>query len=133
MTKLKFIQTKQKKRKQEEKAEQNRAITMTTQCNNNNNDQQILTNLNIQQSSQSIDYVNTKQQFQLHTLLTEQRHEKTFNLSQTIKHDTSEGLRQLLSVDEDISSMFENLVNDKARLKLLICMQEAVEKAIKSQ
>jgi hypothetical protein len=35
-------------------------------------------------SAESNDYVHTKSQFQLHNLVTEQRHPKTWNLSQTI-------------------------------------------------
>lgn len=36
--------------------------------------------LGVEPSAESIDYVRTKTQFQLHTLLTEQRHQKTWYL-----------------------------------------------------
>jgi len=58
--------------------------------------------LNLTPSPQSIDYVMDKTQFQLHTLLTEQRHPKTWNLSERIQKSCTNGLRMLLSVDEDI-------------------------------
>ena len=35
--------------------------------------------------------------------MTEQRHLKTWNLSQVLATNTAEGLRQILSVDQDIS------------------------------
>ncbi len=38
-----------------------------------------------------------------HTLLTEQRHPKTWNLSSASQSDTAAGLRMLFSVDEDIA------------------------------
>ena len=44
-------------------------------------------------SPESIDYVVNKSQFQLHTLLTEQRHPKTWTLSEKIRTDTAAGLK----------------------------------------
>ena len=44
--------------------------------------------LGIEPSAESIDYVRTKTQFQLHTLLTEQRHPKTWPLGERIREDT---------------------------------------------
>ncbi|CDW79218.1 UNKNOWN [Stylonychia lemnae] len=78
----------------------------------------ILDILQIQQSSESVDYVNNQTQFQLHGLLTEQRHEQTQNLSQTLKKDTKEGLNQLFSVDEDISQRFSRLGQNDDLAKL---------------
>ncbi len=43
--------------------------------------------LGIIPSPESIDYIQNKTQFQLHTLLTEQRHPKTWNLSEQIQKD----------------------------------------------
>ena len=57
----------------------------------------VLSLLNIKSSSQSIDFVNNKKQFQLHGLLTEQRHPQTWNLSSSIKENVEEGLKHILS------------------------------------
>ena len=62
----------------------------------------VLNYLNLKPSLQSIDYVENKKQFHLYSLLTEQRHPKTWSLSSSIGKNTQEGLRMLLSVDEDI-------------------------------
>jgi len=65
--------------------------------------------LGIEVSPESLDYVQNKTQFQLHTLLTEQRHPKTWNLSEKIKTDLPGGLHMLFSVDEDIAARLEAL------------------------
>jgi len=77
----------------------------------------ILSKLKIEPSAQSIDYVNQKKQFHLHTLLTEQRHPKTWNLSSTIQNDTQEGLKQIFTVDEDIVLKFDRMTNDMPLLE----------------
>jgi len=76
--------------------------------------------LGIMASPESVDYVVNKTQFQLHALLTEQRHPKTWSLSEKIKTDTEAGLRQLFSVDEDIAARLEKLASDKALLEQLV-------------
>jgi len=78
--------------------------------------------LGITPSPESLDYVQNKTQFQLHTLLTEQRHRKTWNLSERIQKDIKSGLRMLLSVDEDIVE----------RLRTLAAKKEILEPAIRS-
>jgi N-acetylmuramic acid 6-phosphate (MurNAc-6-P) etherase len=83
--------------------------------------------LGITPSAESIDYVQNKTQFQLHTLLTEQRHPKTWNLSERVQQDAADGLRMLLSVDEDISARLKTLAADGAALETLVT---AVEQAI---
>jgi N-acetylmuramic acid 6-phosphate etherase len=65
--------------------------------------------LGITASAESMDYVVNKGPFQLHTLLTEQRHPKTFSLSEKIQKDTEAGLRMLFSVDEDIAAKLDEL------------------------
>ncbi|MCX6559750.1 MAG: hypothetical protein NTZ26_04480 [Candidatus Aminicenantes bacterium] len=65
--------------------------------------------LGLAASPESIDYVVNKTQFQLHTLLTEQRHPKTWTLSEKIRTDTAAGLRMLLSVDADVTARLEAL------------------------
>jgi N-acetylmuramic acid 6-phosphate etherase len=87
----------------------------------------ILELLNITQSEQSHDYVVNKKQFQLHELLTEQRHPATLNLSHTIKEDTLSGIKSLLLVDLDISEKFLEISKDTA---LLEQAAHAVENAI---
>jgi len=87
----------------------------------------VLSLLNIKSSPQSIDYVKNKKQFQLHPLLTEQRHPKTWNLSFTIRDEVEEGLKQIFSVDEDISKRFHQIAKDTSLLKQAA---HAVAKAI---
>ncbi|MGD0783077.1 MAG: hypothetical protein ABSA30_09500, partial [Candidatus Aminicenantales bacterium] len=65
--------------------------------------------LGIGASAESMDYVVHKSQFQLHTLPTEQRHPKTWSLSEKVQKDTEAGLRQLFSVDEDVAAKLGEL------------------------
>ncbi len=90
----------------------------------------ILSLLKITPSPQSEDYVHNKKPFQLHTLLTEQRHHKTWNLSFVLKNDEEKGLRQILSVDEDIVEQFHRMAED---LTLLDQAAHAVGEAIKEK
>jgi N-acetylmuramic acid 6-phosphate (MurNAc-6-P) etherase len=83
--------------------------------------------LGLTASSESIDYIQNKTQFQLHTLLTEQRHPKTWNLSERIQKDVADGLRMLFSVDEDITKRLETLASDKQILEPLVStLKEAI-------
>jgi len=75
--------------------------------------------LGIEASPESIDYITNKTQFQLQTLLTEQRHPKTWNLSEIIQKDIASGLRLLFSVDEDVASRLEELAREKQNLEAL--------------
>ena len=70
-------------------------------------------------SPESLDYLQNKTQFQLHTLLTEQRHPKTWNLSEKIKTDTAAGLQMLFSVDEDIVVKLEQLASSPTLIEQL--------------
>jgi len=83
--------------------------------------------LGISPSPESIDYVQNKTQFQLHTLLTEQRHQKTWILSEIIKKDNQAGLEMLFSVDEDIVKRLETLAKEKKSLEQLV---GAIEKTL---
>ena len=78
--------------------------------------------LGIEPSAESVDYVRTKTQFQLHTLLTEQRHQKTWPLGERVRKDTLGGLRMLSSVDDDI----------RARMDELAAAPEALEQAARA-
>ena len=83
--------------------------------------------LDLEASPESIDYVKDKAQFQLHTLLTEQRHPKTWNLSERLHQDVTEGLKMLFSVDADIAARIEQLVSESEALEPLAA---ALERAI---
>jgi N-acetylmuramic acid 6-phosphate etherase len=86
--------------------------------------------LGLSAAPESIDYVQNKTQFQLHTLLTEQRHPKTWNLSERILKDVADGLRMLFSVDEDIVKRLDTLASDKQALEPLV---SAVREAVLAQ
>jgi N-acetylmuramic acid 6-phosphate etherase len=89
----------------------------------------ILSLLKIMPSPQSVDYVHDKKPFQLHTLLTEQRHPKTWNLSFVLKDDVEKGLRQILSVDEDIVEKFQKTAENPAMLwQAAHAVSEAIKK-----
>jgi len=86
--------------------------------------------LGISASPESIDYVQHKTQFQVHTLLTEQRHPKTWNLSERSQKDPADGLRMLFSVDDDISRRLDSLISDKQTFEPLV---SALRDALLSQ
>ena len=92
-----------------------------------NADKDVLKLLKIEPSKQSKDYVNNQTQFQLHSLVTEQRHPKTWDLSSVIKQNTEKGLEQILSVDQDISQKIHHLSSEPI---LLVQASQAVENAI---
>ncbi|MFH1573255.1 MAG: hypothetical protein ABIG68_04690, partial [Acidobacteriota bacterium] len=89
---------------------------------------EILRLLRLEPSVQSRDYVQNKGQFHLFTLLTEQRHPGTWNLSFAMQSDTRAGLRMLLSVDQDISLALSALSRDVSALEqAAAAVVEAVE------
>lgn len=81
-------------------------------------------------SSESIDFVQEKTQYQLHTLVTEQRHPKTMNLDERISQDMEAGLQLLLTVDEDICVRLLSLDRSNRVLERAV---QAIEKAILSE
>jgi N-acetylmuramic acid 6-phosphate etherase len=83
--------------------------------------------LGVEPSAESVDYVQSKTQFQLHTLLTEQRHQKTWYLGERIQKDTLTGLRMLASVDDDILAKMGELARAPEALEQAA---RAVETAI---
>ncbi|MGB9907804.1 MAG: hypothetical protein ACPLRR_10520 [Candidatus Saccharicenans sp.] len=83
--------------------------------------------LGLEVSPESLDYVQNKTQFQLHTLLTEQRHPKTWTLSERIKTDVPAALHMLFSVDEDIVGRLEELA---ARPADLLQLSSEIKKTI---
>jgi N-acetylmuramic acid 6-phosphate etherase len=90
----------------------------------------VLTLLKITPSEVSKDYVNNKKQFQLHTLLTEQRHKKTWNLSFVIKENIEEGLKMIFSVDEDIVEKYKQIVENEKYMAILNQASDAIANAI---
>lgn len=76
--------------------------------------------LGIVPSAESVDYIQDKTQFQLHTLLTEQRHPKTWNLSERIQKDYESGLHMLFSVDQDIVGRLTELAQEKELFEMAI-------------
>ncbi len=82
-------------------------------------------------SAQSQDYLNNKQQFQLHTLLTEQRHPETMDLSRRISGDTAAGLRELFAVDRDVVKTMDAVASDPARLHQLEAASKAMQDALR--
>jgi N-acetylmuramic acid 6-phosphate etherase len=85
----------------------------------------VLDLLGLEPSAESIDYVRNKTQFQLHTLLTEQRHPKTWDLGRTVGTDTLAGLRMLSDVDDDIRMKLGALAADTAALDAAASAVEA--------
>lgn len=87
--------------------------------------------LGIVPSEESRDYVHTKQQFQLHTLLTEQRHPETMDLSRRIGADTVAGLQALFAVDRDVARTMDAVADDPARLQLLQEASQSIQRALR--
>lgn len=90
----------------------------------------VLDILKLTPSPQSIDYVNNKKQFHLFTLLTEQRHRKTWNLSSVIQENTLNGLRMLLDVDNDIVKKIEEIAENSELLEQAI---SGVERSLRER
>jgi N-acetylmuramic acid 6-phosphate etherase len=80
-------------------------------------------------SSESIDYMQNKTQYQVHTLLTEQRHPKTWNLCDRIDQDGEAGLQMLFAVDEDIDTRLRSFGGGRGMLEQLA---QSIEEAILS-
>ena len=95
-------------------------------------DGDLLRLLAITPSAQSQDYLRTKQQFQLHTLLTEQRHSETMDLSRRMAGDTVAGLRELFAVDRDVTKTMDAVAADPARLRQLEDASKAIQDAIRN-
>lgn len=88
--------------------------------------QDVLALLGVTPSAESVDYVRNKTQFQLHTLVTEQRHPRTWDLSTRIAGDTAEGLRMLLSVDDDITARLDALAGERTPTMLSQAFEQAL-------
>lgn len=75
--------------------------------------------LGIANAAASRDYLERRREFQLHGLLTEQRHPRTRRLSREVAGDVEAGLASLLDVDEDVAAALAAIAADPARLALL--------------
>jgi N-acetylmuramic acid 6-phosphate etherase len=89
------------------------SFSVSTAINKNESQHYYLDLLKIKQSTRSIDYVNNKKQFQLHTLITEQSHLATSNLSETAKRNPALATKMLLTADHDIRKKIFSLKNDR--------------------
>jgi len=94
------------------------------------NNDSILDILKITPSPKSIDYVNNKKEFHLFPLLTEQRHQKTWNLSSVIQENTINGIGLLLDVDNDIVKKIEEISENPEVLEQAI---SSVERCLKEK
>ncbi len=87
--------------------------------------------LGLPPSPASAEFVQQRTQFQLHTLLTEQRHPSTWNLSEAAAGDPAQALSQLFSVDEDVARAFAALAHDPQRMAQLHAASAAVQRALR--
>lgn len=92
------------------------SLALSVSCSRPSPSSGVLELLGLEPSAESVDYVKNKTQFQLHTLLTEQRHPKTWDLSERIHNDTLAGLRMLSAVDDDIRAKLEAMAADTRAL-----------------
>ncbi|MBV8646876.1 hypothetical protein [Paludibacterium sp.] len=92
----------------------------------------VLDLLGITPSAESVDYVTHKKQYQLQTLLTEQSHPATRDLSTQIAADTLQGVNALLSVDLDVSHALQRIVRNPDQMQTLQNASRAMENALAS-
>lgn len=85
--------------------------------------------LGIIPSPESIEYVQEKTSCHVHTLVTEQRHPKTWNLSERIEQDLEAGLRMLWTADDDILAKLRSMDRESPVLERAV---QAIEGAIRS-
>lgn len=94
------------------------------------NQDDVFSLLKVKPSPQSLDFVYNKKQFQLHNLVTEQPHPRTWDLSFVLKEDVEKGLNRILSVDEDVSRKFKEIAKNSV---LLEQASKAVERALRER
>ena len=81
----------------------------------------------LEPSKMSLDYLNNKKQFHLHTLITEQRHKKTMDLSTLCKTELSKGLAAIISVDEDVTTKLTEITDDPRLDEVVMAIRMAME------
>lgn len=87
--------------------------------------------LGLPPSPASAEFVRKRSQFQLHTLLTEQRHPNTWNLSEVAAADPAQALAQLCSVDQDVVRALAALTDDPRRMAKLHAASTVVQRALR--
>ena len=75
----------------------------------------------------ALHFVKNEAEFHLGDLTTEQSHELTRHLSETIQESVSEGLKLLLQVDRDILPVFRSAMNSSAMELMRSAMTQAVQ------
>jgi N-acetylmuramic acid 6-phosphate etherase len=90
----------------------------------------ILDLLLIKPSTQSEYYLTNEKQYQLHNLVTEQRHLKTWNLSSLVKNDTESGVESYLLVDKDISKKIIEICDSTNQKSLINQATKSIESCI---
>ena len=76
---------------------------------------------------QALDFIRNETQFHLGYLPTEQSHPKTRGLSQALQADTAQGLRMLLSVDDDIPPVAQRVVASPEFARLRQAVKAALD------
>ena len=76
---------------------------------------------------QALDFIRNETQFHLGYLPTEQSHPKTRGLSQALQADTSQGIRMLLSVDDDIPPVAKRVVASSEFARLQTAIKTALD------
>jgi len=76
---------------------------------------------------QALHFVRNETQFHLGYLPTEQSHPKTRGLSQILQRDTAQGLRLLLSVDDDLSPVARRVIASESFARLKDSMRSALD------
>jgi len=76
---------------------------------------------------QALHFIKNETQFHLGYLPTEQSHPKTRGLSQALQRDTAQGLRMLLSVDDDIAPVVKRVIVSAEFAKLRAAIKTALD------
>jgi len=76
---------------------------------------------------QALDFIRNETQFHLGYLPTEQSHPKTRGLSQALRDDTAQGLRMLLSVDDDLPPVARRVAASPEFAKLRTAIKTALD------
>ena len=87
----------------------------------------------IHQSYNSNFYMQNCKEFHLWNLTTEGLNKKTINLSNSLKKNTSLGVKELINVDKDIVHSIKNIINDKKTLDNIEKLSNAIKNTILSK
>ena len=84
----------------------------------------------ISKSDDSDYYMKNCKQYHLWNLKTEGLHNKTMDLSKSLRIDTLDGVKKLISVDRDIVVALKRVANTESDLNKLEALSESIEKTI---